>query len=236
MEKQKYVFPDCMDTGYIYYEDEEGRSFTRPCRCTELKEARKRLERSGLARAFQSKTFDTFRTYDQPQLTDARETAMRYAETFQSQEDRHNGSLLLCGQVGAGKTHLGTACSLRLIEKGIPVAYMGYREEMTALKSKVTDEGAYSREMDRYKKAPVLFVDDFLKGRVTEADINIVYEIVNYRYNNDLPMIISTEKTLDGLISFDEAISSRLIEMCRGYIIEFRGRELNHRIYRGGAA
>ena len=77
---------------------------------------------------------------------------------------------------------------------------------------------------------------DFLKGKITEADINIVYEIVNYRYNNHLPLIISTEKTLDDLISFDEAVGSRLIEMCRGHIIVFEGRKLNYRLYRGGVA
>ena len=114
--------------------------------------------------------------------------------------------------------------------------YMGYREEMTALKSKVTDELAYSSEINRYKKAQVLFIDDFLKGKITEADVNIVYEIVNYRYNNKLPVIISTEKTLDDLINFDEAIGSRLIEMCSGHIIVFSGKKLNYRLYRGGAA
>ena len=161
---------------------------------------------------------------------------MQYTESFAERTDSDSNSLLLCGQVGAGKTHLGTACSVRLIDQGIPVIYMGYREEMTALKAKVTDEKAYRDEMNRYKKAAVLFIDDFLKGKITEADINIVYEIVNYRYNNHLPLIISTEKTLDDLISFDEAVGSRLIEMCRGHIIVFEGRKLNSRLYRGGVA
>ncbi len=233
IEKQESVCPECNGTGLIWYEDEQGRTFANPCRCTELKEAKERLQRSGLAREFQGKNFDTFRTCDHPQLEDALKTARQYAESLETHQDSSVWSLLLCGQVGAGKTHLGTACCLRLIERGIPVIYMGYRETMTALKSKVTDEEVYTREINRYKKAPVLFIDDFLKGRITEADINIVYEIVNYRYNNHLPMIISMEKTLDALISFDEAIGSRLIEMCRGYIIQFTGKELNYRLYRG---
>ena len=141
---------------------------------------------------------------------------------------------MLCGQVGAGKTHLGTACSVSLIEKGIAVIYMGYREEMTSLKARIIDEPAYSKEMGKLKTAPVLFIDDFLKGKITESDVNIIYEIVNYRYNNHFPMIISTEKTLDDLIDFDESIGSRLIEMCSGHIIVFNGKELNYRLYRGG--
>lgn len=236
MDERKYDCPECKDTGLIYFEDEKGYTFAKPCRCRAVREAKARLERSGLAKLFKSKSFDTFRTCSNAQLEDAKKTSMQYTSMFEARKGSDVRSLLLCGQVGAGKTHLGTACCVQLIDKGIPVIYMGYREEMTALKSKVTDEAAYSSEMNRYKKAPVLFIDDFLKGKITEADVNIVYEIVNYRYNNNLPLIISTEKKLNDLIIFDEAIGSRLIEMCRGYIIEFEGKELNYRLYKGGVA
>ena len=233
MDERKYDCPECKDSGLVYFVNEKGYTYAKPCRCRAVKEAKARLERSGLAKLFKSKNFDTFRTCNDTRLEDAKRTSMQYAAMFEARKDSDVRSLLLCGQVGAGKTHLGTACCVQLIDKGIPVIYMGYREEMTALKSKVTDEAAYSMEMNRYKKAPLLFIDDFLKGRITEADVNIVYEIVNYRYNNNLPMIISTEKTPDDLVIFDEAIGSRLIEMCRGYIIQFKGEKLNYRLYEG---
>lgn len=110
---------------------------------------------------------------------------------------------------------------------------MGYRDEMTSLKAKIIDEKSYSDTVNRFKTANVLFIDDFIKGKTTESDVNIVYEIVNYRYNNHLPMIVSTEKPLEDLIVFDEAIGSRLIEMCRGYIVVFEGKKLNYRLYKG---
>ena len=62
------------------------------------------------------------------------------------------------------------------------------------------------------------------------TDINI------YLNSYNLPVIISTERTLDAIVNFDEAIGSRLIEMCRGNIIVFAGEKLNYRLYRGGAA
>lgn len=235
MEK-KYECPECKGTGFIVSEDANGYSYAKPCKCKAIKEAKARLERSGLAKEFMTKTFDNYKTNNNPQLIDAKETVRQYTRDFESHRDSDANSMMLCGQVGAGKTHLGTACSRTLIDAGIPVVYMGYREEMTILKAKVTDEPAYSSEINRYKKAQVLFIDDFLKGKITEADVNIVYEIVNYRYNNKLPVIISTEKMLDDLINFDEAIGSRLIEMCAGHIIVFSGKQLNYRLYRGGAA
>ncbi len=69
-----------------------------------------------------------------------------------------------------------------------------------------------------------------LKGRLTETDVNVMYEIVNYRYMNNLPLIISTEKNLDELLVFDEATGSRIIEMCIGNIIYLEGKELNYRL------
>lgn len=191
------------------------------------------MERSGLAREFREKTFENYNPNGNHQREEALIKAQHYTKEFQKIRNSTNHSMMLCGQVGAGKTHLGTACSMRLIERGIPVIYMGYREEMTALKAKVMEPDIYSREINRFKKAEVLFIDDFLKGKLTEADLNIIYEIINYRYNNNLPVILSTEKTLDDLVNFDEATASRLIEMSRGHIIVFEGKELNYRLYGG---
>ena len=35
--------------------------------------------------------------------------------------------------------------------------------------------------MNRYKRAKVLLLDDLFKGSVTKSDVNIVFEIVNFR-------------------------------------------------------
>lgn len=233
MKEHILMCPVCKDI--ICYTGVDGREYAKPCKCTAIKASKKRLEKSGLAKLFLTKTFESYKTYGNPLLEDAKKTAMHYTEAFaeKTKSDSEYNSLLLCGQVGAGKTHLGTACCVRLIDRGIPVIYMGYREEMTSLKAKVTDEKAYVDEMNQFKKASVLFIDDFLKGKITEADLNIIYEIINYRYNNHLPMIVSTEKSPEDLIIFDEAVGSRLMEMSRGHIIVFEGERLNYRLYRG---
>ena len=236
MVEKIYECQICKDSGFVMKVKEDGYEYATPCKCREIKIAKDRLKRSGLAKEFTDKSFENYVTGDNAQLMDAKKTAERFAASIDEGNVNEAHSLLLSGQVGAGKTHLGTACSMSLINKGIAVIYMGYREEMTSIKSKILDEAAYSKEINKFKNAPVLFIDDFLKGKITESDVNVIYEIVNYRYNNKLPVIISTEKTLDELINFDEAIASRLIEMCTGYIVVFTGKEVNYRLYRGGAA
>ena len=69
------------------------------------------------------------------------------------------------------------------------------------------------------------------KGSVTKSDVNIVFEIVNFRYFNNLPMIVSCEKCIEELLDIDKAIGSRLIEMSKDYLVQMKGKRLNFRVY-----
>lgn len=225
----QYACPDCKDTGLLYRQDEKGRSFSRRCKCFAISQVRARMERSGIAEEFKKKTFDNFNTKGNEQLSNAKTKAMQYVQNFRKTEHNRYNSIMFCGQVGAGKTHLGTAICRALVNSGVPVVYMAYRNAVTKLKQNIIDEKGYNRELNHYISARVLYIDDLLKGRLTETDINIMYEIVNYRYMNNMPIIISTEKSPDDLLVFDEAIGSRLIEMCRGNVVQLIGKELNSR-------
>lgn len=220
----------CNDTGFIIFE-ENGIEFAKQCHCVQVRRAVDLAERSGISDSLQDRmSFADYHTDNKHVLDDAKQTAQKYVETFEEYErDRHN-SILFSGQVGAGKTHLGVAISTALMRKGIQVVYMVYRDTMTYLKQHVMDEINYSKALEPYKTAQVLFIDDLLKGNVTKSDVNILYEIINYRYLKQLPMIIGTEKTIPELENFDEAIGSRIIEMSRGNIILFEGKELNYRL------
>lgn len=227
---KKYECEICQDTGSIMVV-ENGIEIARQCKCYKLRQARELLKKSGISQEFQKKSFDNFDTKNVPQLVNAKNQAVKYAETFDEREHDRQNSIIFSGQVGSGKTHLGTAVSSYLMKRGIAVVYMAYRNAVTKIKQHVTDEEQYSREVSLYSKARVLYIDDLLKGRLTETDVNIMYEIINYRYMNNLPVIISTEKSLEELLEFDEAVGSRMIEMCRGNIVTLQGKELNYRLF-----
>ena len=233
----QYECPKCQDIGFIYRLDKNGYEVPYRCECYEkrqlkesMRQSREMMKRSGISAEFQKKTFDNFITKNNLQLTNAKNKAIQYVENFaQTEHDRYN-SIMFCGQVGSGKTHLGTAICSELMNSMVAVVYMAYRNAITKLKQNIIDEEGYNRELNQYISARVLYIDDLLKGRLTETDINIMYEIVNYRYMNNMPIIISTEKTPDDLLAFDEAIGSRLIEMCKGNIVQLRGGDLNYRL------
>lgn len=108
---------------------------------------------------------------------------------------------------------------------------MPYRDNIISLKQNMMDEEYYRKVMNKFKRAKVLLIDDLFKGSISGSDVNIMFEIINYRYLNGLPVIVSCEKSIDEIISIDEAIGSRLYEMSCGYVVGFNGRRLNYRMY-----
>ncbi len=203
----------------------------RPCKCREVKTYKRILENSGISEAFQKRTFKNFITVNKPQqILDAKNMAIRYVKEFDNLKNTKNNSIAFLGQVGSGKTHLSIAIANELMKKNIGVLYMQYREAIIQLKQCIMDEENYNREIDKYKNATVLLIDDLYKGKITDSDRNIMFEIINYRYLKNSPIIVSSELTVDAIIDIDEAIGSRIVEMCKGHIFEFSGQELNYRL------
>jgi DNA replication protein DnaC len=161
-------------------------------------------------------------TFERFQATEAwqesiKSKAMAYADSLE-------GWLLFCGQVGSGKSHLCTAvCRHRLLQ-GDEVRYMPWRDDIAQLKALSLDNEERNKIIADLKTAQILYIDDLFKtGKAadgsdnpTGADVNIAFEIINYRYINHLPTIVSTEKTPQELVEIDEATGSRIIEMSGG--------------------
>jgi DNA replication protein DnaC len=219
----------CSDTEFIY---DKPTNTSERCSCWKAKQYKQLYESSGIAQALAEKTLKNFITTGKPALVlKAKATVQEFINNFEKVT-----GLAFLGQVGCGKSHLCIALANVLLSKNIGVLYMQYREAITHLKQNMTDEEFYQRELGRYKSAPVLYIDDLYKGalrqgKINESDISILFEIINYRYLNRKPLIISSEYMIDSLLEFDEAVGSRILEMCRGYIIEFEGQNLNYRIH-----
>ena len=226
-----YQCEECQDTGWKLV-TENGVDTAVKCKCYEIRMNRLRMEHSGISRELQSKGFNDFECRGMQELERAKKKAIMYYQSFPQKENSRHNSIMFCGRAGAGKTHLGMAVCNNLLGKlNVGVIYMAYRNAITEIKQMVTDRECYFSATESYRKARVLYIDDLLKGRSTDADLNILYDLINYRYMHHMPLVISTEKMPDELLAFDEAVGSRIVEMCRGNIVILKGKELNYRLY-----
>lgn len=229
----------CKDTGWIETDNitTECGAVTngmRRCNCVEVKRCKKILENSGIAEAFQSRTVKDYISKNKQQAV-AKSMCIDYIKGFEEIKQNRENSIALLGQPGAGKTHLLIAIGNALLKSGIGVIYAEYPSMVTQLKQTIRYEEEFQREINKYKNAPVLILDDMYKnmlrnGKINESDLNIMFNIINYRYLKKSPTLVSSEYKLKDLIYFDEAIGSRIGEMCKGRVIEFEGKELNHRM------
>ena len=210
--------PKCRNRGNIAIPKEDGGISFRECDCMRIRRCIWEMEKSGLKNIIREKTFDTF-TATEPWQNAIKSGAMAYA-------DKPECWLLFCGQSGSGKTHLCTAvCSHRLLA-GDEVRYMPWRDKISEIKGMSLDNERRSEILNGYKKAQILYIDDLYKtGKAadgssspTGADVGLAFEIINYRYINHLPTIVSTEKTRQELVEIDEATGSRIIEMAGEHV------------------
>jgi len=126
------------------------------------------------------------------------------------------------GQSGAGKTHLCTAMLSYFLTQGKSVKYMPWLSETRKIKAIVNNDFEYYTAVQPLKNVEVLYIDDFFKtqqGKLpTTADILLAFEIINDRYNDEKPTIISSELYLSEVTQIDEAIGGRISELAGVYV------------------
>ena len=227
-EKDGYNCDLCKNKGFIARLSEDGYEVHRQCTCTKTRATLKRAMRSGLGNVLKDCTFDKFiDTEDWQKELKSKAKAFCTDDTAQW--------FYIGGQVGSGKSHICTAISGYYIKRGKEVRYMIWAEEAKKLKALVNDVN-YQELIAEYKNADVLYIDDFLKVKFgetpTAADINLAFEIINHRLvEGNKITIISSEKTLDEIMDYDEATMSRIYQKTGQYKISIgKDRNKNYRL------
>jgi DNA replication protein DnaC len=208
-----YDCSECRNKGYVVFLKGDE-IVQRECSCMKTRRSLKRIERSGLGKSIERLTFDTYIATEEWQKK-AKALAERYSR------EGEGAWFFIGGQSGSGKTHLCTAISGKLLNDGKALKYMLWRDEATRIKALINDYDEYDRLTNELKEAEVLYIDDFLKTQrgtmPSPADINLAFEILNYRYINSLMTIISSERGIYEIIDIDEAVGGRIHTMARDF-------------------
>ena len=138
----------------------------------------------------------------------------------------HTGFALV-GDVGLGKTHAMAALlnnARGLLVPGRMVSVVGLMSRVRA--SFGDDRSQTEAEILRcYSQTPLLVLDDIDKPYATEWAVTLLYELINLRYEAQLPTFITSNATAQQLRSgalaasertatHGSAIVDRLVEMC----------------------
>ena len=145
--------------------------------------------------------------------------------------------LILVGNNGVGKTHLACSVANELIKNGIPIIYGTLINLLAELKNTYDVDNNISemKIIKLYEKVDLLIIDDLGKEKPSEWGLEKLFTIINSRYENNLPVIITTNYdqnslinrlSINGEIETAKSIISRLYEMC--YLVKIEDRD--HRI------
>lgn len=239
MQNYRIACELCNDRGGFFtkrWNEELGYEYEAwiPCECSNQAKIRNLFKASRISEEFQAKSFDNFILTGRPSsVHGAYECAKTYAANFDSIKDTRKNSIAIMGRPGSGKTHLLMAVANYLIQHRVPVMYFPWVEALNNLKDDFSKLDERIRQM---QTVPVLYIDDLFKGRKmpTEFQLEQLFAVVNDRYLNKRPMLISSEKMMDEIIDLDEGLGSRLAEMCMDYtVFMIGGRELNYRLREG---
>ncbi len=133
------------------------------------------------------------------------ETAKEAAENFA----RHpQGWLLLEGGYGCGKTHLAAAIANFAVNMGTPTLFITVPDLLDTLRFAFSDpETTFEARFEEVRNADLLVLDDFGTQNATGWAQEKLFQIINYRYINKLPTVITTNLMLDEI---ESRIRSRL--------------------------
>lgn len=222
--------PICQGTGWKPIEREGVRAVTR-CDCVLAEHTPRQFALARIPPAYAHCDFDNFDELNDS-LKDAKFWARRYAEEFLPDTNR---GLLFMGRAGVGKTHLAAAILKSLIVgKGITGLFYDFRELLKEIQSSYNPVSQTSEVavLEPVLRSDVLLLDDFGAEKPSLWMLDTVGYIINARYNNRRPVLITTnfldevatralgdsarvklEDTLTDRVG--ERVRSRLHEMCR---------------------
>ena len=226
---EKFMCPDCHDTGYI-----------KSVICDCLSELYKKAQREALSSLFKldDETFDSFDLlyYDDAPAPDTGisprrsmeviyEICVEYARKF----NEKSNNLFFNGTPGLGKTFL-SACIARVVSENrhsvvYDTAASVFAKFEDAKFNRTDDPENMRNEIKRYLECDLLILDDLGTEMTTALTIAALYEIINTRLVTGRKTIVSTNLSFPEL---HKRYSAQIMSRLEGdyQVLTFRGEDI----------
>lgn len=169
------------------------------------------LDRLSALEPFRDKTFENF-DFKIPGVGEAYEIARRFARD-------PAGWLILRGGYGSGKTHLAAAIANEQRRANAQVLFSVVPDLLDHLRSTFAPSSPveYDKLFEGVRTSGLLILDDLGTESATPWAQEKLFQIINYRYNFQLPTVITTNRRLEAI---DERIQSRIGDQALCKIVE----------------
>jgi DNA replication protein DnaC len=150
---------------------------------------------------------------DLQSLKNAFHSAIQFAENPQ-------GWLVLMGNYGTGKTHLAAAIGNYWIDQRFQPSFVVVPDLFDHLRAAFNPNSTISldRRFESVRRAHLLILDDLGTQSASPWVKEKLYQLFNYRYNAELPTVITTATSLEDM---DPRLRSRMMDrrLCRIHAI-----------------
>jgi len=192
--------------------------------------ARRRIERHLVeARLPPGKTLDTFDFDAVPMISKAQLMALAAGDTWLEK----GANLLIFGPPGGGKSHLGAALGMALVENGWRVLFARTTDLVQKLQTARRDlqlEAAIAR-LDKYH---LLILDDLAYVTKDQAETSVLFELISARYERRSLLITANQPFGEwGKVFTDQAMTLAAVDRLVHHATIF---EMNVESYRRRAA
>ncbi len=210
--------PICHGLGYVSEDvpvghPRFGKAVPCTCRMDEIQAAQSdQLRRLSSLGHLTEKRFDNFLPEGHTAERDQRESLRRAYDQCLAFAEEPRGWLLLHGGYGCGKTHLAAAIVNLRLETGKQSIFVNTPDLLDHLRSTFSpnSEVPYDELFEQVRNTPVLVLDDLGAESPTAWAQEKLYQILNYRYNEKLPTVVTSNQELDRL---DPRLRSRLVDL-----------------------
>jgi len=161
------------------------------------------------------KTFNTFEDRSHEGLNaDEQKTLQKAIKAAHTFSEKPKGWLVFEGTYGCGKTHLAAAIANFRAGLGDPPLFVMVPDLLDHLRAAFSPNAgtSYDRRFDEVRTTSLLILDDLGSQSATPWAKEKLHQLINYRYNAELPTVFTLAKENIDQHQVDERIITRMLD------------------------